>query len=193
MCRLSRNPGALTSRTPQGHVDLFRGFFTFFLLAYYWGFMSYGLFFYIAELICPEVSRNVLPSHWRIDGSKKDFSDAEIVYKHWIISQLINLFNKGKRGSVDNRPNPPTAQQPAVDQGLLIIDASQLHSDTSQSIRLLWTSDRPDAETSTWQDNSHNRQTSITPVGFEAAVPAIEWPQTYALDPAATGINHRAQ
>jgi hypothetical protein len=27
MCRLSRNPGALTSRTPQGHVGLFRGYF----------------------------------------------------------------------------------------------------------------------------------------------------------------------
>jgi hypothetical protein len=30
MCRLSRNPGALTSCTPQGHVGLFRGYFTFF-------------------------------------------------------------------------------------------------------------------------------------------------------------------
>jgi hypothetical protein len=30
MCRLSRNPGALTSRTPQGHVSLFRGYFTLF-------------------------------------------------------------------------------------------------------------------------------------------------------------------
>jgi hypothetical protein len=29
MCRLSRNPGALTSRTPQGHVGQFRGYFTF--------------------------------------------------------------------------------------------------------------------------------------------------------------------
>jgi hypothetical protein len=27
VCRLSRNPGALTSRTPQGHVGLFRGYF----------------------------------------------------------------------------------------------------------------------------------------------------------------------
>jgi hypothetical protein len=29
MCRLSRNPGALTSQTPQSHVILFRGYFTF--------------------------------------------------------------------------------------------------------------------------------------------------------------------
>jgi hypothetical protein len=32
MCRLSRNLGALSSRTPQGHVGLFRGYFTFYLL-----------------------------------------------------------------------------------------------------------------------------------------------------------------
>jgi hypothetical protein len=32
MCRLSRNTGALTFRTPQGHVGLFRGYFTFTLL-----------------------------------------------------------------------------------------------------------------------------------------------------------------
>jgi hypothetical protein len=29
MCRLSRNPGALTFRNPHGHVSLFRGYFTF--------------------------------------------------------------------------------------------------------------------------------------------------------------------
>jgi len=44
--------------------------------------MSYGLFRNFAVLICPEVSRNVLPLHSRIDGSKKDFPEAEIAYKH---------------------------------------------------------------------------------------------------------------
>jgi len=41
------------------------------------------------------------------------------------------------------------ARQPVVDQGLLIIEASRSHSDTLRSIGLLWTSDQPDAETST--------------------------------------------
>jgi hypothetical protein len=36
VCRLSRNLGALTSWTPQGHVGLFRGYFTFFLPLYYY-------------------------------------------------------------------------------------------------------------------------------------------------------------
>ena len=36
-----------------------------------------------------------------------------------------------------------------VGQGLLFIEASRSHSDTPQSVALLWTSDQPDAETST--------------------------------------------
>jgi hypothetical protein len=43
------------------------------------------------------------------------------------------------------------AQQPLVGQGLLIIETSRSHSDTPQSVGLLWTSDQPDAETSTRQ------------------------------------------
>ena len=40
-------------------------------------------------------------------------------------------------------------QQPGVGQGLLISEVSPSHSDTPHSVGLLWTSDRPDAETST--------------------------------------------
>jgi hypothetical protein len=46
------------------------------------------------------------------------------------------------------------AWQPLVGQGLLIVKASQSHSDTPLSIGLLWTSDRLVAETSNWQ-NTH--------------------------------------
>ena len=35
------------------------------------------------------------------------------------------------------------------DQGLLIVEDSISHSDTPHSVGLLWTSDQPDAETST--------------------------------------------
>ena len=38
------------------------------------------------------------------------------------------------------------AQLFPVGQGLLIIDASKLHSDTLHSVGFLWTSDQPDAE-----------------------------------------------
>jgi hypothetical protein len=45
-------------------------------------------------------------------------------------------------------------QQPLVGQGILIIEASRSHSDTSHYVGLLWTGDQPDAETSTTQDTS---------------------------------------
>ena len=41
------------------------------------------------------------------------------------------------------------AQQPNAGQGRLILKDSRLHSDTPQAIGLLWTRDRPFAETST--------------------------------------------
>ena len=51
----------------------------------------------------------------------------------------------------------PMAQQPVVGQGLLIIEASLPHSDTTHSVGILWTSDRPVAETSTWQHTTRTR------------------------------------
>ena len=41
------------------------------------------------------------------------------------------------------------AQQPLLGQDLLSLEASRSHSDTPHSVGLLWTSDQPDAETST--------------------------------------------
>ena len=46
------------------------------------------------------------------------------------------------------------AQQPPVDQSLLIVEDSWSHSDTPHSVGLLWTSDQPVAETFTWQHNT---------------------------------------
>jgi hypothetical protein len=45
----------------------------------------------------------------------------------------------------------PVAQQPLGGLGLLIIETSRSHSDTQHTVGLLWTSDQPDAGTSTWQ------------------------------------------
>jgi len=46
------------------------------------------------------------------------------------------------------------AQEPLVDQGLLIVEALRLHSDTPHSVRLLWTSDQLDTENPTLQNTS---------------------------------------
>jgi hypothetical protein len=80
-------------------------------------------------------------------------------------------------------------RQPIVDQGLLIVEASRSHTHTTHSVGLLWTSDQPDAQTATYKThNTHKRQTSMPPAGFEPAIPTSERPQTHALDGATTGI-----
>jgi hypothetical protein len=43
---------------------------------------------------------------------------------------------------------------------------------TRRTTVLLWTSDQPKEETYTWQHNTHNRQISMPPVGFEPSIPA---------------------
>jgi len=77
------------------------------------------------------------------------------------------------------------AQQTLLGQGLFIIEASRSHSDTTHSVWLLRTSDRPNAGTSTRQ---HQRQTPMLPAGFEPVIPTSERPQTQALDRSATAI-----
>jgi len=74
-------------------------------------------------------------------------------------------------------------------QDLLVFEASQSHSDKPHSVALLWTSNQPDAETSTWQHTTRTRD-SHAPVGFEPAIPASERTQTLALEHAATGIGN---
>jgi hypothetical protein len=49
------------------------------------------------------------------------------------------------------------AQQPLVDQCLLVIEAIRSHSDTPHLLGLLWMSDQPDAGTSTWQHTTFTR------------------------------------
>ena len=71
------------------------------------------------------------------------------------------------------------ARQPPLGQGLLIVEASRLHSGhTTHSVRLTWTRGHPDAET---------RETSM-PSGFAPAIPAHEQPQTHAFERAANRI-----
>ena len=49
------------------------------------------------------------------------------------------------------------AQQPPVGQGLFFIEASRSHSDTRHLAGLLWTRDRPVANTSQWQHTTLTR------------------------------------
>ena len=75
----------------------------------------------------------------------------------------------------------PMVQQPLLDQDLLIIEASLSHSDTPQPVELLWTSDKPHAETATWQHTALTRDISMKPAGVEPTIPANERPLESAI------------
>jgi len=51
-----------------------------------------------------------------------------------------------------------------------------------------WSARRRDLYLTT--NNTHKRQTSMTPAGFESTIPAREWPQNRASNCTATGIGH---
>jgi len=55
-------------------------------------------------------------------------------------------------------------------------------------VGLLWTKDRPVAETYLTIHNIQKIQISMAPVGFEPTISVSECPQTYALERAAIGI-----
>ena len=74
-------------------------------------------------------------------------------------------------------------------QSLLIVEDSWSHSGTPESVGLVWTSDQPEADPSTWQHTTLNkRQKSMPPAGFEPTILVSERPHTHALDRATTGI-----
>jgi hypothetical protein len=62
------------------------------------------------------------------------------------------------------------------------------------ALRLLWTRNRPVVEISIWQHkNIHTRQTAMSPVRSELAIPASDRSQTHPLDRKFTGSPFQAK
>ena len=82
------------------------------------------------------------------------------------------------------------ALQPNASHGLLILDeVSRSHTTTHNSWwDSSWRVISP-SQKSLSDNTQHSQQTSTSPVGFEPTISAGEWPQTYALDRAATGTD----
>ena len=67
-------------------------------------------------------------------------------------------------------------------------DHTQGHTTVGRTPLDKWSARRRDLYLTT--HNTHNRQTSMPPAGFEPAIPAGDRPQTHALDRSATGIGN---
>jgi len=61
--------------------------------------------------------------------------------------------------------------QPHSDLGRLTVKAPRSHSDTPQSVGILWTSDQPDAHTSTWQHTTLTTDIPA-PIGIRTRKPS---------------------
>ena len=70
---------------------------------------------------------------------------------------------------------------------LRFLDHTQRPNTVGKTTLDEWSARRRDLYLTTL--NTHNRQTSLPPAGFEPTVSASERPQTYALDRAATGTD----
>jgi hypothetical protein len=84
-------------------------------------------------------------------------------------------------------------QQPNASQGLLI-EVSRSHSDTPQSVGILWMRDRPGLSQRPLPENTqHSPDTNIhASLRFEPAIPASERLQILALDRSTTGMDFTA-
>ena len=58
-----------------------------------------------------------------------------------------------------------------------------------QSVGLLWTSDKSDAERPLPDNTQYSQETSMPPAGFELTIPTSTRPNIHAIDRAATGID----
>jgi hypothetical protein len=86
-------------------------------------------------------------------------------------------------------PPPPMAQQPSSAPGPSHYWAFTItfrHNTLGRTPLYEWSARRRDLYVTT--HNTHKRQTSMPPMGFEPTIPARERPQTNALHCAATGI-----
>jgi len=80
---------------------------------------------------------------------------------------------------------PPSGPGPPHSRGFL--DHTQRRTTVDKTPLDEWSARRRDLYLT--KHNTHNRQTSMPPVGFEPIISAGEGPQTYALDRAATGTS----
>jgi hypothetical protein len=71
-----------------------------------------------------------------------------------------------------------------------LIETSRSHSDTPQSLGLLWMRDQPEADLRLTKHNTRKRQILMSAAGFETTILGSKRPQTHALDRVATAIGN---
>jgi len=110
-----------------------------------------NFFFFENRAVCVKIRKNVVERGWPHDNiiRRMHFLIFRTRLKrrtfHWAGRLMLSA------QPYVSSPPPPMAQQPLVGQGFFIIETSQSYSDAPHLVGLLWTCDKPDLGTSTWQ------------------------------------------
>ena len=106
---------------------------------------------------------------WNNDGFQRKKKNLIIWFKNMLNNFALTLMSRARfdaryLSSSYLQDLLSMTQQPLVCHALLAIEASRLHSDTAHTVRLLWTGDQPNAQTSTWQ-HKHSKETDLHALG----------------------------
>ena len=124
---------------------------------------------------CLQIRQELL--YWKLDRANLDSACLPLFFTAIIFIYYIYLFILLWRCD-------PTRVMASL--FLRFLDHTQRRTTFGRTPLDEWSARRRDLYLTT--NNTHNRQTSMHPVGFEPTISAGERPQTYALDRAATGI-----
>ena len=110
-------------------------------------------------------------------GIKKTCNSSE---DQLSFSPFLKRRTKSTRLESEHTEYRPLAQQPNSGLSRITVEVLRSQTDTPQSVELLWTKDRPTAETSTWQHTriKRDRHSAAHPARFRPSIPASNWPHT---------------
>ena len=133
----------------------------------------------------PTVRQTVASVEWRIEWAVCllwIYCVWFVVWRYSVMCIVICLWNGCECLGFIGRDSP---QWTKVSSFTTFIDHTQWRTTVGRALLDEWSARRRDLYLTT--HDTHNRQTSMPPVGFEPTISAGERPQTYALDHAATG------
>jgi hypothetical protein len=138
-----------------------------------------------------------MPGQLSLDSCGSEYGFQDMVAAFGVSTSGLEVVAKAKNDYFCRETNPnhssrskllfSTQQQPLVDQSLFLIEALRSrHSILGRTPLYEWSGRCRDLNLTA--HNTHKRQTSMSPEGFEPAIPGSKRPQTHALDGAATRI-----
>jgi hypothetical protein len=156
----------------------------------------------MGQMVCPETPvsnnnsrlRNIPEEHRGRSLKSRKIQLLRGWFKNFQAMPVIigntwnNYWNAFVLFGLARQPSPPSPNGPGPPHSRGFLDHTQRRITVGRTLLDEWSARRRDLHLAT--HNTHNRQISMPPVGYESTISAGERPQTYDLDRAATGIGN---